>query len=69
MWRGDRCDYVPWLQEALYPDDWEKQSRVLWLIYSEGLPLTYEPQTDLAVIRTYLAAEALRKRTNENYTK
>jgi len=32
----------------------------LWLIYSEGLPLTYEPQTDLAVIRTYLAAEALR---------
>ena len=60
MWCGDRCDYLPWLQEELYPGDWEKQSRVLWLIYSEGLPLMYEPQTDLAVIRTYLAAEALR---------
>jgi hypothetical protein len=69
MWTGDRCDYPAWLQERLFPFDWKGQSRVLRLLYSECLPLSFDPPTDLALIRTHLAAEALRKNTNENDSK
>jgi hypothetical protein len=68
MWAGDRCDYVPFLQEKLFPYDWEGQSRVLRLIYAEALPLTYQPETDLARIRFHLA-QALGKNKHENDSK
>jgi hypothetical protein len=61
MWRGDRCDYVPWLQDRLFPEDRGQQARVSWLIYGEGWPLTYEPDTDLAAIRACLATPAFGK--------
>lgn len=65
MWTGDRWDYVFWLQERLCPSDRAGQSLVLRLVYAEALPLTYEEETDLALLRTHLA-QAIRKNTHEN---
>jgi hypothetical protein len=53
-WTGDRCDYMPWLQERLFPADWEGQALVLWAVYGDGLDLTGEPAQDMAAIRRYL---------------
>lgn len=61
-WRGDRCDYLPWLEERLYPNDWAGQALVTWAVYAEGLDLSYDPERDQADIRAHLAdLEALRK--------
>jgi hypothetical protein len=61
-WRGDRCDYLPWLEERLYPGDWAGQARLTWAVYAEGLDLSYDPERDQAAIRAHLAdLEALRK--------
>lgn len=54
-WQGDRCDYMPWLQERLYPSDWESQGLALWATYGEGLDLTGDPERDMAAIRRHLA--------------
>ncbi len=60
-WRGDRCDYLPWLEEWLYPGDWAGQARLTWAVYAEGLDLSYDPERDQAAIRAHLAdLEALR---------
>jgi len=54
VWQGNRADYVPWLQRALFPDDWEGQALVSVVIYSDCLPLTYQPEADIANIRASL---------------
>lgn len=66
MWRGDTWDYVCRLQERMFPDDLAKQNQVLWAYYADNLPMTYDQETDLSVIRSHLAAEARRKRMNED---
>ena len=54
-WTGDHCDYLPWLQERLFPGDWDSQALVCWAVYGEGLDLTGEPAQDMAAIRRHLA--------------
>jgi hypothetical protein len=54
-WQGDRCEYLLWLQERLFPADWEGQALVCWAVYGEGLDLTGDPERDRAAIRTHLA--------------
>lgn len=53
-WNGDRCDYVPWLQHQLFPDDFEGQDRVLRVVYDDALPLTFEAEEGMAAIRERL---------------
>jgi hypothetical protein len=52
-WTGD--DYLPWLQERMFPGDWESQALVCWAVYGEGLDLTGDPAQDMAAIRGHLA--------------
>lgn len=64
-WQGDRCDYLPWLQERLFPDDWEGQKLVLWAVYENGLDLSWDPDEELPANRHHLAdQELLRSASN-----
>ena len=58
QWQDDRCEYVLWLQERLFPDDWEKQALVSWAIYAENFDLTYDPEQDLAALHAYVERES-----------
>jgi hypothetical protein len=51
----DRCDYMPWLQERLFPGDWESQALVCWAVYGEGVDLSGDPEQDMAAIHRHLA--------------
>jgi hypothetical protein len=42
-WRGDRCDYLPWLEERLYPGDWAGQALVTWAVYAEPVSVLNGP--------------------------